>query len=789
MKTVFVWIIVLYSSINLFGEEFIGSIKGKIINKSTKQPVELITIKVMNTKFGTISKKDGTFIIEKIPEGVYHLEFSMVGYSKVVENSVRVIRNKTSVVKEIEMQEDNFQTQDVIVSADKNRSTEARALSYSYSKSEIMRTPGTAGEVFRAIAALPGVSTGGGENAGFMVRGASPSENIILVDGFPFSKITHYSDGASDDLASGGRFSIFSPMVIENAEFQGGGFSSRYGGKNASFLDLKIKEGNSEDYTLNGTYDFLGYEFNYDGPTFIDKSTSILIAGKSHNYKNIMNLIGEEQHGVPKLSDYLVKTTTNINNHKISLLAIYSDESMKKTVDNIYKADKPEDLYNNGVYFGTEIKNLYGISWRWLTSENTFLNTKVYYENVRLDAKDGTAYTNPKNGIFPEKSTVEVDENIYTYKEHQSKTGAKIDFSYIFSKANAFAVGAEFNSSNYDQSQILSKKDTSYTFTSEDIKDNPNQYYVVANPEDETFHYKKQIKDLAFWTELNIQLSNKFSATTGLRYELSEINNIFYLSPRIAFKYGIDESSSLNFASGIYYQVPMMRYIFTNDNVEQERALHFILGYNKYLTDDISFTAECYYKSLNNLLVKTGGLGFDVENKGYGYATGIDLSISKKLTENFFGQISYSYSISKRNDDNGVGYYNSDFSQPHILNILAGWQIDNEWAISAKWKFASGLPTDSYVVHSNVLNNPDLVRYSREITVKNSVRFNNNHSLDLRVDYRKQIFGRFAIVTFIDIMNVYGYQNQNDTDFECETGKVSNDGFSIMPTFGFKFEF
>ena len=788
MKTLFVWIIILSSVMLLKSEEYFGSIKGRVINKETKQAMELITVKILNTKMGAISKSDGTFTIDNVPEGVYHIEFTMISYSKVIENSIRVIRNKTTTIKEIEMQENPFQTEAVVVHGSEMKSTEAKALTYSYSKSEIMRTPGSAGEVLRAIEVLPGVSSGGGEYASFMVRGASPIENIILIDGFPFSKITHFTDGGGDELASGGRFSIFSPLVIENAEFQGGGFSSKYGGKNASILDLKIKEGNSEDFTINATYDFLGYEFIYDGPSYLSKTTSVLFSGKHHNYKNIMKLIGAEQHGVPQLSDFTLKSTTNLGNHKFSILAIYSDENMIKTIDNLYSTNKKEDLFNNDIHKGAEFKNLYGLNWRWLTSDNSFLNTKVYYENIRMDANSGYAYTNPTNGIFPEKNTVEVDNHIYLHKQNQQKFGSKLDFTYIFSKGNALSFGGEVNYSKYDQSQILNKLDTIYQFYSNNDRPN-NQNYIVIEPINESFKFKKSLSDYSLWSEMNLQLTNNLSITPGLRFELSQINNIPYLSPRLAFKYGVDETSSLNFATGIYYQVPLMKFIFTNDKIEQEKAYHFILGYNKYLSEDITFSAECYYKYLDNLVIQADNFKFGAVNQGYGYATGIDLSLVKKMTANFFGQISYSYSISKRNDDNGKGYYNSDYSQPHIFNILAAWQISDEWSISARWKFASGLPTDSYIVHNDVLDNPNMLRYSREITSKNTSRFNNNHSLNLRVDYRKQLFNRFAIVTFIDIMNVYGYQNQNETEFQPETGKVTNQGFSIMPTFGLKFEF
>ena len=87
---------------------------------------------------------------------------------------------------------------------------------------------------------LPGVSTSGGEFSAFSVRGGSPEENMILIDNIPFDKVSHFSGGSTEEQdKQGGRFSIFAPDLIEEARFQGGGFSAVYGGKLASFLDIE----------------------------------------------------------------------------------------------------------------------------------------------------------------------------------------------------------------------------------------------------------------------------------------------------------------------------------------------------------------------------------------------------------------------------------------------------------------------------------------------------------------------------------------------------------------------
>ena len=78
--------------------------------------------------------------------------------------------------------------------------------------------------------------------------------------------------------------------------------------------------------------------------------------------------------------------------------------------------------------------------------------------------------------------------------------------------------------------------------------------------------------------------------------------------------------------------------------------------------------------------------------------------------------------------------------------------------VTAKWRFATSRPTDSYIVYNDVFNDPSYLRYSKEITVDNGDRLNNFHSLNMRVDYRKQL-GRIALVGFLDVVDVYDHLN------------------------------
>jgi outer membrane receptor protein involved in Fe transport len=207
-----------------------------------------------------------------------------------------------------------------------------------------------------------------------------------------------------------------------------------------------------------------------------------------------------------------------------------------------------------------------------------------------------------------------------------------------------------------------------------------------------------------------------------------------------------------------------------------------------YLTDDIKLIAETYFKKLEDVVVRKDHSDMKFSNTGKGWASGIDLSLVKRLSNNFYGQLSYSYTQSKRNDNNGNGEYDYEFSKPHMFNIMGGVQLSDEWSLSAKWYITSGYPADDYIIHSNVLDNTDKMRYSKEITKKAGSRLAANHSLNIRVDYRTQ-FKYFALTLYADVLNSYGYENITAEEFLPQSGESSREALEAIPTIGFSLEF
>ena len=765
-----------------------GRITGRVADKHTKQPLVGALVIIAGTQLGSTTDTAGRFLISDVEEDVYKLEIHFIGYASFLETDVRVVRGKTASVEFIELTPTILETEETIVAAGYFREdAQAPVSAFTYTRDEIRRTPGATGDVFRAMETLPGVSTSGGEFSAFSVRGGSPKENIILIDHIPFDKVSHFNGGSTEEQdKQGGRFSIFAPNLIEEAHFQAGGFSAVYGGKLASLLDLRIKEGSRQTSTTDFRFDLTGWEFNHDGPIPLIDHTSLVFSARHTNFTRILDLTGQDDLGRPRFDDFIIKTTTELNpRHKISLLGIFAPEEFDKEIEHVFAS--PGSAANDIVDY-QESKSLLGLNWRFLTGRASVLQTSLYQRRTARLIHVGKAWPT----TLPPRSPSDLHNRFFlTQDNEEAEVGLRSVLTYVRSPQNTWTAGLELSRTRFDNELIQDGLDTLYTFDRQDWRPDPEVLYLVRPPEFINAHFAAAKSLCAGFGEWTFSPSQSFTANAGLRYEYSGFNGKSYLSPRLSGTYRIDRKTRFNFAVGRYYQTPEFDLIARsprNQHLANERAYHLIAGLTRYIRDDLKFTAETYYKKLDQLIVRPDRIRPQRSNAGDGWANGVDFSLIKRFVNQFYGQVNYSYARSKRNDHNGQGPYDSDFNQPHIFNVLGGYEFNKRWSFSANWRYATGRPQDAFVIHQNVLADPEKPRYAQEITANNTERLPSFHTFNIRLDSRRQI-GRIALVSFFDIVNLYSHLNVNESRFLELTGKEDQRGFEILPTGGLKIEF
>lgn len=785
-------IIFLLTGLNLFAQEK-GAMKGKVIDKSTKQAIPFATIKIINTTRGTIADSTGNFTATNIDEGSYSISFNAVGYQEQIINDLRIIRNKTTYT-EVELEQATKSLGTVTVSSKSFKYENSPLMpvsTYSFSREEISRNPGSQGDIFRAIGMLPGVSSSGGAFSAIAVRGQGTRDNVYMVDDIPVFSLAHLEGSPSGfNDPNGGRFSIFAPRVINSAVFQGGGFGATYGRRSASYLGLTIKEGNKESYTVDGQLDLMGGTINYDGPSFLFKNTSLFVSARTQNVGNVVEIANLQDLGIPKTQDFIFKSTTKVNEkNKLSIIAIYSPETFIRDTGNV-RADK--NLNSLFILNRKSNQTILGLNLLTLTSKSSNWKNILYYNATHTINSYGNAFpSTDNNGILIPNSIISFEDGIKKIDYKEYTIGYRSIFAKSFENKSKLTVGAEFDKSALVNNRTLSRSDTSYIFSSTDYRPNAATYYSLILPQFFNADYNNNAYNTSVYIDYSFQLLKKLTVNTGLRYDYTGFTNQNSIAPRLSGSYQFDEKQSLNFSTGIYYQDPLYSEIADqpqNKALKNQRIIASILGYKYHFNTSLKLTVEGWYKTFDNVLVRTVNGSAEQNSNGTGWASGFDINLTKRLSKNFHGQIGYSYMISKRNDNNGLGEYDFTFSQPNQFNFLVSYKAGKHWVFATKFRYATGKPTYDYIVHTNVLNNPNKIRYSQQITTQGTKRLPDFMSLDVRADYNFKIKS-ISLNAFIDIADINNRTNASQELFNPITGKTFYDGIAIFPTFGLKFEF
>ncbi len=769
----------------------LGNLEGRVSDSRTLTAVPGATVTLLFDgailTAGTTSDV-GTYSFSDLNEGIYQVLVELQGYQPALQQDVRVVRDKTAVF-DFELIELRI-SETVFVTA-KARGDDPRepVTTFSYDREQLRRSPGTAGDALRALDSLPGVAATG-EFTAFTVRGRGPRDNLILVDGIPFDKVIHFdqSIGEQDDAGGGGRFSIFAPNLIGEANFQPGGFSSAFGGKNGSLLRLEVAEGNRATPSVSGRVEITGWEINYDGPSYAFGNTSFLLSARNQQFERLFKLIGNDDIGAPSVTDVIFKSTSELSEkHRLEVLGIYAPEDFERTVENVLAG---EEIENTLLSNSQQDSSLIGVNWRYLTGNSSFLTNTFFYRESDSQSTVGESFPDlaPEDDLTPE--TVPVREDILDVREGESEIGWRGDFNYALSDGDQLSVGARVTRVSLDYLSRLNGDWIRYVYGENDFRPDPEQKFITLQPEFFDSAFDSNALRTAAYGEYALELGD-VTLTPGVRYDYDGFNNESLWSPRINANIAVDPETRLNFATGIFYQTP--RYLElaadpANLNLESERSLQFSVGLNRFLTSDIRFSVEGYYQKLDNLIVRSDRTSAVATNDGDGYATGVDTLVAKTFQDKWYWQVNYSYSVSKQDDNLGKGLYDTDFNRPHLLNLFLSYEFNERWVLAGKWRFASGRPTDAFIVHDDVLPNSPLLRFSKEITRTNADRLRSFQTLNLRLDYRRR-FGPLSLIAFVDFFNVYNYQNVSSLSWDERLGENRESGLSAFPTFGIKFEF
>jgi len=777
-KALILLIIFLIQLTNLFTEdnhEYVQTIKGNIVNAKNLKPIIGASISVVGTSLGALSDKKGDFKIPNVPIGRYTVKVTYLGYEPRVFNVL--LTSGRELVLNVQMNEDVIKMQEIEIVDKKasflpiNESVIVSATEFSID--DVQRFAGSRMDPARMAQNFAGVLGANDTRNDIIIRGGSPIELLWRIDGLDIPNPNHFATQG----ATGGPVGAINTMMLDNSDFLTGAFPAEYYDKNSGVFDLRFRKGNQDIYEYYGQFGFNGFELGAEGP--LPLSLGSFITSYRYSFLGLLKAIGINFGftGIPEYQDFAFKTDiTKCGDNQLSLIGILgtSDIHIKQSeTDEVYTGD--QDIKNGTDFLGI------ALNWTCLVSDDLFLKTMIgsslsrfrtYIDSITTDENKKVIALTP---WFDTKS----EENYHTIKSVLNYSPSRLHFVKL-------GVEYRYKFFNFNEKRLTPSDDGTY-------------YALNAN--DNTNHFFTFI-------DWNYKITPNLSATLGFAQNYLQVSNKNYFDPRASIKYNLSENHSVNLGFGLNHQsLPLTIYYQSefNKNLESMRSIHYVLGYNWIINEDMLFKFETYYKDQSKVPVDykkatsfsllNSGANFgrvfasdSLISNGIGRAYGAELTFTKHFTKHYYITSTFSYVRQQYKGSDNIWRWGA-FDNQFIFNILAGyeWIISPTFAIefAGRYTIAGGSPYTPIDIQKS--NN-----FSQTYYLDNqafSLRNPNYHRMDIRIDFRDN-HKTFAIISYISVENVLNHQNilLRIWDKKNQKEKIVNQ-LGVFPVGGLRIEF
>jgi len=691
-----------------------------------------------NAIIGATSNEFGFYSLT-LPRGNYELTYSFIGYQEQTIN-VSLTENKTI---NIDLEEISTNLDEVIVSATKanEKIRQSKMGLEKINVAAISKLPVLFGErdILKTIQLLPGVKSGGDGQSGFTVRGGTIDQNLILLDDAPVYNASHLL----------GFFSTFNSDAIKDVTLYKGTAPAQFGGRVSSVVDVKMDEGNNQNYGASGGIGLISSKLNIEGPIQKGKS-SFLISGRR------------------TYADVFLKLTDQFKDNQL----YFYDFNAKFN----YRFSDKDRLFVSG-YFGRDvlgINNRFGIDWgnstataRWnhLYNSKLFLNTSFIYSN------------------YDYKIEIQNNANPFSIRSRIRDWNLKQDFQYFPNTNNEWKFGYNV---------------VYHTIT-------PNQYLPKSGIESALY----AANDWQATNKLKINYGLRLSNFVVLGSSGNPAKNYINIEPRLSLSYALNENNSLKAAytrntqnlhliTNSVTTSPTDKWIMNTNIIKPEICDQLSLGYFRNFKDNMfEFSAETYYKSMQNQIDYKDNADEQapvIETQllyGKGRAYGLELLLRKnkgKLT----GWVGYTLSRTEKQIDgiNQNEWYAARQDRTHDISVVMMYDISKRWNVSAVWVYQTGnavtFPGGKYEIAGQT---------TWLYTERNGYRMPAYHRLDLGATCKITERKRFNSELSFSLYNAYGHENpyiitfeQSDND-PNKTVAVQTSLFKLVPSISWNFKF
>lgn len=774
---------------NVFAAEY--QIKGVVIDKSTRQPLEFVNVLVVGLGIGASTDANGNFLITQVPPGIYRLQASFLGYKTELTPEYRV--NHVTPYVQIELEEENASLNEVVVTASPFQKVPESPVSLRViGLQEIEKAPGANRDISKVVQNYPGVAFSPiGYRNDLIVRGGGPSENRFYLDGVEIPNINHFSTQG----ASGGPVGLIDADLIRSVKFYSGAFPADKGNALSSVLDFSLRDGDMERNSLKATLGASEVSLSSNG--HIGNKTSYLVSVRQSYLQALFKILGLPF--LPAYTDASFKIKTRFNSHnELTLLGLGGIDRMK---------------LNLGIE-GEDAE--YMLSYLPEINQETYTVGGVYRHYSRRHVQSivlSQSYLNNRNVKYRDND--ESSEENLTLRlgsiEQETKLRMENTSSWSVWKVKA---GFDLNYSRYKS----------------------NEYRKVFANALREYDYHT---DLSLWrwgmfASVDYAAPDKsFTASMGVRTDGNNYSDKMkalwrQLSPRLSVSYRLIERLTLSGHVGLYYQLPSYTALgFKGEEGEYvNRHLDYIsvsqesLGLSWTPNENMELSVEGFYKlyghmpfSLSDQIPLSckgndygtiGNEALSSEAKGRSY--GVELMFKWLLTQKLNLSSSLTIFKSEFKDGEQGSYVPSAWDNRFILNMSGTYNFPKHWSLGAKVSCIGGSPYTPYDVKKSSLVEAwnvqgrayyDYSRYNQE-------RLPVFGQLDVRVD--KTFYLKKCMLGFyLDIQNITA-SKLRQPDALMSTGQIENpfaplseqryvmksirqESGTLLPTLGITFEY
>jgi len=604
----------------------------------------------------------------------------------------------------------------------------------------------------------------------------SGNENTFTIELEPtvnqLNAINHFSTQGS----GGGPQGILNVSFIQDVKLSTSAFDARYDNALSSVFQFRQKNGNTNK--LQGNFRMSGTEVaaTLDGP--ISKKTTFLASVRRSYLELLFKALDLPIR--PNYWDYQFKTTTKINDKTtLTTLGLAAIDEFRLAAPKEATPEKLFAINNNPLVnqwnytLGVSLKKLIQDGyWNLSISRNTLDNQADRYEDNEKPSNTTRTYQIRSNET-ENKLRFDVTKNINT-----------ISLSY-----GIVAQYVQFDNAFFQIFRPALKDSTSKT-----IQD------AI------TFNTNTGVNFLRYggFVQLGTRLfDDRLAVSTGLRadansFESSSQNPLDQLSPRISLSYALSNTWNFSASYGTYYRLPSYTQLaysnngFTNPG-KYIQSNHYVAGFEYLPSSTTRFTFEGFYKgyknypvsildqiSLANKGIEFGAIGNEpIQQDGTGRAYGFEFFAQQKLTEKFFGVLSYTLYWS---EFSGLDkkLKPASWDNRHLISTTVGYKLPKNWELGVKFRYQGAAPYTPYNLEQSRLNFLTLGSGVFDYDQVNTLRLKAFHSGDIRLD-KKWNYKKTTFDFYIDIQNFYASKSTGSPQY---TFKRTDDNTRFLSTNG-----